>query len=88
MSELQVRLPHPSMGGHLGNIGISEFKIVLFPLVMAIFITPSESKVLSSHFQQDDSRAPRIRNTELSSSEEFIKRPCVVPGPSGSKSPK
>lgn len=51
MAELQVKMPHSSIRGHLRNVGISEFKIVLFSLVTTTFITPPESKVLSSHSQ-------------------------------------
>lgn len=48
MSELQVKLPHSSIGGHLRNLGLFEWKTVLFSLVTAIFITPPEAKILSS----------------------------------------
>lgn len=80
MSELQVKLPHSSMGGHRRNLGLFEWKTVLFSLVTAIFITPPESKILNSH-----SQGSFVRSTELSSSKGNIKRPYLLSGLFGVK---
>lgn len=73
MSELPVKWPPSSAGGCFGNLGLSEFKTVLFSCVTTIFVTLPETKVLSLD-------SPRSFESEAlnSAPQKTVSRGCIM----------